>query len=71
MLRQVAVQVVAVGLVEIDDQRVLPGGVEALGFVEQPLERDAIAAQPADQLDRAPAVLALLRVGVRDPLQGL
>ena len=65
------VEGLGVALVEVDHHRIFLLGIEIFRLEEQAFERLAVGAGPADELDRAPVVVALLRVDVAHLLLGL
>ena len=64
--RAMPVQAVRHFLVEIHHHRIFLRGVETLRFVEHALERDPVERGPFDEVDRAPEVVVLLRIGLAD-----
>ncbi len=66
--RGVAVQPVRHPLVEVHHHGVRLRGIEVLRLDQHPLEGNPVVGGPLHQLRRAPEVLGLLRIGVRDPV---
>ena len=67
----VLVQVLGIGLVEIDHDRVLLVLVEVLRLVQQTVQRGSVIGEPVVQLNRSPIVVLLLGIDGSNPFGGL